>query len=199
VLLCSGKVCQRKDWGSGHKFECSNLKNLWQNAAKAAAAGNSKRPFLDPNEDAPVPQQVLFPYDLFLQLRKSTNSCRRAPVGLVNHGNNCYANAALQCMLYTKPLRAYLDQGLHSKDCNRPHDRDWCLLCVLSVRQRNATHTGDTAWDSAQQHTARQEANMCGCQAVAIGAVRDPSSIQQSLACSCWFRVWADALKYPPF
>lgn len=80
-----------------------------------------------------MPQQVLFSYELFLQLRKNPSSCRRAPIGLINHGNNCYANAALQCLLYTKPLRAYLDQGLHSKDCNRPHDRDWCLLCVLSV------------------------------------------------------------------
>lgn len=132
VKYC-GPVCQRKDWGSCHKFECQNLKNLRQNAAKAAAAGNSKPPFLDPNEDAPVPQQVLFSYELFLQLRKNNSSCRRAPVGLINHGNNCYANAALQCLLYTKPLRAYLDQGLHSKDCNRPHDREWCLLCVLSV------------------------------------------------------------------
>lgn len=145
---CSGQVCQRKDWGSGHKFECANLKNLKHNAAKAAAAGGSsggggsagsngtlscKPPFLDPNEDAPVPRQVLFPYELFLQLRKAPNSCRRAPIGLINHGNNCYANAALQCLLYTKPLRAYLDQDLHRKHCNRPHDRDWCLLCVLSV------------------------------------------------------------------
>jgi hypothetical protein len=133
LSLCSGLVCQRKDWGSCHKFECQNLKTLKQNAAKAAAAGISKPPFLDPNEDAPVPQQVLFSYDLFLQLRKNPNSCQRAPIGLVNHGNNCYANAALQCMLFTKPLRAYLDEGLHHKDCNRPRDRDWCLLCVLSV------------------------------------------------------------------
>jgi hypothetical protein len=136
------QVCQRKDWGSGHKFECLNLKNLRSNAAKAAAAGNSKPPFLDPNEDAPVPQQVLFSYELFLQLRKGPSSCWRAPVGLINHGNNCYANAALQCLLYTKPLRAYLDQGLHSKDCNRPHDRDWCLLCVLSVSR---------VWGGAEQ------------------------------------------------
>lgn len=133
LLICSGQVCQRKDWGSCHKFECQNLKNLKQKAAKAAAAGISKPPFLDPNEDAPVPQQVLFSYDLFLQLRKTANSCRRPPVGLTNHGNNCYANAALQCLLFTKPLRAYLDQGLHSSNCNRPHDRDWCLLCVLTV------------------------------------------------------------------
>lgn len=140
LLLCarSGQVCQRKDWGSCHKFECQNLKNLRQNTVTAAAAGNSKPPFLDPNEDAPVPQQVLFSYDLFLQLRKNPNSCKRAPIGLTNHGNNCYANAALQCLLYTKPLRAYLDQGLHSKDCNRPHDRDWCLLCVLSVSERKS-------------------------------------------------------------
>jgi ubiquitin C-terminal hydrolase len=129
-------VCQRKDWSSSHKFECPNFKARRQLEAKAAAAGNSKPPFLDRHEDAPVPQQVLFPYELFMQLRKNPNSCRRAPVGLINHGNNCYANAALQCLLYTKPLRAFLDQGLHNKGCNKPHDRDWCLLCVLTVREQ---------------------------------------------------------------
>lgn len=144
LTTCSGQVCQRKDWGSCHKFECQNLKSLKQKAAKAAAAGISKPPFLDPNEDAPVPQQVLFSYDLFLQLRKNANSCRRPPVGLTNHGNNCYANAALQCLLFTKPLRAYLDQGLHSSNCNRPHDRDWCLLCVLTVRLTAGAPTGSS-------------------------------------------------------
>lgn len=133
----SGPVCQRKDWGSGHKYECPNLKQ--QHKAQVEAAGQAKPPFLDPNEDAPVPRQVLFPYDVFLQLRKTSSSCKRAPIGLTNHGNNCYANAALQCLLFTQPLRAYLDQGLHSRQCNKPHDKDWCLLCVLSVGLRRGS------------------------------------------------------------
>lgn len=30
---------------------------------------------------------------------------------------SCYANAVLQCLIYTPPLTAYLYEGLHSKAC----------------------------------------------------------------------------------
>lgn len=138
MLLCSGRVCQSQDWRSNHKFECPNL----QKSAALAAISSSeqlvngavhKPPPPDPNEDAPVPQQVLFPYQHYLQLSHSRYSCRKPPVGFSNLGNNCYANAALQCLLANKPLRAYLDQGLHSSSCNKPSRQEWCLLCELQV------------------------------------------------------------------
>jgi hypothetical protein len=151
LLPCSSIVCQRKDWGSNHKFECDNLQKLAAHAAAAAAgaSGNgrpassstvSKPPPLDPNEDAPVPRQVLFPYQHYLQLCHNRTSCRKQPIGLTNHGNNCYANCALQCLLASRPLRAYLDQGLHSRDCNKPGN-EWCLLCQLQVRLGRSEQT----------------------------------------------------------
>lgn len=79
-----------------------------------------------------MPRQVLFSYQHYLQLCHNRTSCRRPPIGLTNHGNNCYANSALQCLLASRPLRAYLDQGLHSRDCNKPGN-EWCLLCQLQV------------------------------------------------------------------
>ncbi|WIA19159.1 hypothetical protein OEZ85_003805 [Tetradesmus obliquus] len=142
VKYCS-IACQRKDWGSNHKFECDNLQKQAAAQTAAAALGSSsghpasngslsKPPPLDPNEDAPVPRQVLFSYQHYLQLCHNRTSCRRPPIGLTNHGNNCYANSALQCLLASRPLRAYLDQGLHSRDCNKPGN-EWCLLCQLQV------------------------------------------------------------------
>jgi ubiquitin carboxyl-terminal hydrolase 36/42 len=153
-LSRSSIVCQRKDWGSNHKFECDNLQKLAaaHAAAPAAASGNSsghpassntlcKPPPPDPNEDAPVPRQVLFSYQHYLQLCHNRTSCRRPPIGLTNHGNNCYANSALQCLLASRPLRAYLDQGLHSRDCNKPGN-EWCLLCQLQVRLKTGSAVG---------------------------------------------------------
>jgi len=100
--------------------------------AKASQQPASRLP-LDPDGDAPVPHQVLFPHQHYLQLWHKSSS-RRPPVGLTNPGNNCYANACLQCLLMNKPLRAYLDQGLHTSSCNKPHRNEWCLLCELQVR-----------------------------------------------------------------
>jgi hypothetical protein len=31
---------------------------------------------------------------------------------------SCYANAVLQCLMFTRPLTTYLLEGLHSKNCN---------------------------------------------------------------------------------
>eukprot|EP00878_Enallax_costatus_P020329 GHUV01021482.1.p1 GENE.GHUV01021482.1~~GHUV01021482.1.p1 ORF type:complete len:218 (+),score=28.78 GHUV01021482.1:345-998(+) len=136
VKYC-GRVCQAQDWRSNHKFECPNLQKqaaLAASSSEQVANGAVSKPAPpDPNEDAPVPQQVLFPYQHYLQLSHNRNSCRKPPVGFTNLGNNCYANAALQCLLANKPLRAYLDQGLHSSSCNKPSRHEWCLLCELQV------------------------------------------------------------------
>eukprot|EP00878_Enallax_costatus_P006492 GHUV01006806.1.p1 GENE.GHUV01006806.1~~GHUV01006806.1.p1 ORF type:complete len:820 (+),score=282.32 GHUV01006806.1:139-2598(+) len=148
-LLCSGRVCQAQDWRSNHKFECPNLQKqaaLAASSSEQVANGAVSKPAPpDPNEDAPVPQQVLFPYQHYLQLSHNRNSCRKPPVGFTNLGNNCYANAALQCLLANKPLRAYLDQGLHSSSCNKPSRHEWCLLCELQVicKRLDAASAGD--------------------------------------------------------
>ncbi|GJN03802.1 hypothetical protein PR202_ga21282 [Eleusine coracana subsp. coracana] len=48
------------------------------------------------------------------------------PFGLRNLGNSCYANAVLQCLMFTRPLTSYLLGRLHSKNCSR---KEWCFMC----------------------------------------------------------------------
>ncbi|KAL1566819.1 ubiquitinyl hydrolase 1 [Salvia divinorum] len=69
--------------------------------------------------------KIIFPPKLFIQLY-SCDGIELYPVGLLNCGNSCYANAVLQCLTFTRPITAYLLQGLHSKTCR---NRDWCLIC----------------------------------------------------------------------
>jgi ubiquitin C-terminal hydrolase len=48
--------------------------------------------------------------------------------GLHNLGNTCYLNSVLQCLTYTEPFVAYLQNGKHkssckfSATCNQPID-----------------------------------------------------------------------------
>lgn len=66
---------------------------------------------------------TLFPYDLFIKLYEKVEL---HPFGLHNLGNSCYANAVLQCLMFTRPLASYLLGGLHSKNCSK---REWCFMC----------------------------------------------------------------------
>ncbi|KAI3965275.1 hypothetical protein MKW92_010227 [Papaver armeniacum] len=69
--------------------------------------------------------KMLFPYDVFIKLYNK-DKAELHPFGLTNLGNSCYANAVLQCLAYTRPLTAYLLQGLHSKACTK---QEWCFIC----------------------------------------------------------------------
>ncbi|RCV31529.1 hypothetical protein SETIT_6G185200v2 [Setaria italica] len=66
---------------------------------------------------------TLFPYELFVKLY---DKVELHPFGLHNLGNSCYANAVLQCLMFTRPLTTYLLGGLHSKNCSK---REWCFMC----------------------------------------------------------------------
>ncbi|XP_074559204.1 ubiquitin carboxyl-terminal hydrolase 16-like [Curcuma longa] len=77
---------------------------------------------------------MLFPYDLFIKLYNSDKIDLR-PCGLTNCGNSCYANAVLQCLTFTRPLTAYLLEGLHSKACPK---EEWCFTCELESLARTA-------------------------------------------------------------
>ncbi|KAI8475527.1 MAG: hypothetical protein J3K34DRAFT_517344 [Monoraphidium minutum] len=155
VSYCSTN-CQRQDWNRGHKYECQRLQNqasvaaanrmaaakgklAKQTAAQAAAAAAARPPGggaaaapQEPQEEAPVPRQVIFPYAAFLRLVAggAGRGRRSGPRGLANVGNSCYANATMQCLLATRPLRAFLDAGVHSAGCRKPPCA-WCLLCEL--------------------------------------------------------------------
>ncbi|KAJ0795970.1 putative ubiquitinyl hydrolase 1 [Helianthus annuus] len=69
----------------------------------------------------------LFPYEMFVKLYQ-WKQFELQPFGLNNCGNSCYANAVLQCLVYTPPLTAYLLEGLHSKACDK---RERCFTCEL--------------------------------------------------------------------
>jgi ubiquitin carboxyl-terminal hydrolase 36/42 len=69
---------------------------------------------------------MLFPYDLFLKLYNSDRTDLR-PFGLANCGNSCYANTVFQCLAFTRPLTAYLLEGLHAKKCGLK--TEWCFTC----------------------------------------------------------------------
>ncbi|XP_010277575.1 PREDICTED: ubiquitin carboxyl-terminal hydrolase 17-like [Nelumbo nucifera] len=45
-------------------------------------------------------------------------------------GYNCYANAVLQCLAFTRPLACYLLQGHHSKACPK---KEWCFTCEFEA------------------------------------------------------------------
>ncbi|KAL5668268.1 hypothetical protein ACJX0J_020489, partial [Zea mays] len=68
-------------------------------------------------------ESTLFPYELFVRLYVKVEL---RPFGLHNLGNSCYANAVLQCLMFTRPLTTYLLEGLHSKNCSQ---NGWCFMC----------------------------------------------------------------------
>ncbi|WVZ92464.1 hypothetical protein U9M48_038527 [Paspalum notatum var. saurae] len=68
-------------------------------------------------------ESTLFPYELFVKLY---GKVELHPFGLHNLGNSCYANAVLQCLMFTRPLTTYLLEGLHSKNCSK---KEWCFMC----------------------------------------------------------------------
>jgi len=46
--------------------------------------------------------------------------------GLKNIGNTCFLNSVLQCVLYTVPLKNYLNYSEHSQMCNM---KEVCFIC----------------------------------------------------------------------
>lgn len=58
----------------------------------------------------PLPKQVLFPPERYAELAAAPPA-RKAPLGLSNVGNSCYANSLLQGLLATPTLAAYLVSG----------------------------------------------------------------------------------------
>ncbi|XP_075511756.1 LOW QUALITY PROTEIN: ubiquitin carboxyl-terminal hydrolase 17-like [Primulina tabacum] len=75
-----------------------------------------------------------FSYECFVQLY-NWNKVELRPRGLMNCGNSCYANAVLQCLVFTPPLTAYFLQGLHSKTCGK---REWCFTCEFELLVKKA-------------------------------------------------------------
>ncbi|XP_021895044.1 ubiquitin carboxyl-terminal hydrolase 15 [Carica papaya] len=89
-------------------------------------------------DDSPKKIKMLFPYEEFVRFFQC-EVFNLSPRGLVNCGNSCYANAALQCLTSTKPLIIYLLQRSHSRACC---GKDWCLMCELERHVMMLRETG---------------------------------------------------------
>lgn len=156
AAYCSAP-CQQKDWALRHRQQCKRLRRLQPRAAgpahgrsgarvaagavpAAAAPPRCARP-QESNSTPPVPKHVLFPYADFKQLLQSVPQ-RKAPVGLVNVGNSCYANSLLQALLATPALASYLVSGRHTESCVKPSPSDWCALCELQGLAQAAYRDG---------------------------------------------------------
>ncbi|XP_068652589.1 ubiquitin carboxyl-terminal hydrolase 18-like [Aristolochia californica] len=147
VRYCS-TVCQSRDWRSGHKNKCRDMKFVDSvNSTKSAKrrtglvdnpSGSS--PFLTARgscKELKQPLKVLFPYDEFVKLFNWDNP-GFPPCGLLNCGNSCFANVVLQCLACTKPLVAYLLEKGHSRECCR---NDWCFFCELQQHIQRASQS----------------------------------------------------------
>ncbi|XP_051188165.1 ubiquitin carboxyl-terminal hydrolase 17 isoform X3 [Lolium perenne] len=76
-------------------------------------------------QTAPIFVSTSESYELFVKLY-NFEKVELHPFGLCNLGNSCYANVVIQCLTFTRPLTAYLLEGLHSKNCS---NKVWCFLC----------------------------------------------------------------------
>lgn len=136
--------------------------------------------------------KTVMQYDAFLSLY-SSNEVDLKPFGLINCGNSCYANAVLQCLAYTRPLTAYLLQGIHSKECWK---EDWCFICefeqlMLKGRQgytplspirilSNISHLGHGREEDAHEflrYAVDTMQSVCVELAGFVGPVREESTL----------------------
>ncbi|WZZ90006.1 hypothetical protein YC2023_118585 [Brassica napus] len=70
-----------------------------------------------------------------------TKTIRKIGAGLENLGNTCYLNSVLQCLTYTEPLAAYLQDVAHEQRCKwwfACRVAGFCALCAMQRHVRTA-------------------------------------------------------------
>ncbi|KAF8074413.1 hypothetical protein N665_1104s0021 [Sinapis alba] len=93
----------------------------------------TKRPFSSPSVKRPDGSD---PLEHGLDRELTFNrTIRRIGAGLENLGNTCFLNSVVQCLTYTEPLAAYLQDVGHEKRC---HVAGFCALCAMQKHVRIA-------------------------------------------------------------
>ncbi|CAF1892453.1 hypothetical protein Bca4012_048664 [Brassica carinata] len=64
-----------------------------------------------------------------------SRTIRKIGAGLENLGNTCFLNSVVQCLTYTEPLAAYLQDVGHGRRC---HMAGFCALCAMQKHVRLA-------------------------------------------------------------
>ncbi|RAL47956.1 hypothetical protein DM860_015743 [Cuscuta australis] len=142
VKYCS-EACQSSHWNSGHKLKCRAFRSSCMNKS---AMGSSTMRRRRTSEISLVPAsgtsktlshsgKILFPYEEFVELF-NWNKLGFPPCGLLNCGNSCFANVVLQCLVYTRPLVAYILKKGHVRECKR---NDWCFFCEFERHVEKAS------------------------------------------------------------
>nr|GMD21745.1 ubiquitin carboxyl-terminal hydrolase 18-like [Ipomoea batatas] len=132
VKYCS-ETCQRSHWKSEHKLKCIDSRPTCKDKLVLATSTSRRRktsvvslvPASGSSKILNQSRKILFPYEEFVQLF-NWDKPGFPPCGLLNCGNSCFANVVLQCLVYTKPLIAYILEKGHARECKR---NDWCFFC----------------------------------------------------------------------
>ncbi|CAL5411598.1 unnamed protein product [Camellia sinensis] len=138
-LIFSG-ACQTSHWKSGHKTKCKDFQLSGQ--VKSMQSAYMQHGWRDSSAVALVPSSgtvniTKLSKEDFVEL---FNWDKRGfpPCGLLHRGNSCFANVVLQCLVYTRPLVAYLLEKGHRKECRR---NDWCFLCEFQTHVKRSSES----------------------------------------------------------
>ena len=148
VRYCT-TACQAADWKAGHKNICrvngaavSPARSpSRQRGSSASKRGDTVASSTSSSDEGVLlkPKKVLLPFDDFRKLWKSSrapddseseNDSPRAPIGLRNVGNSCFANSVTQCLLHMEPFANYFLRGMshaESGECSKAGE--WCPIC----------------------------------------------------------------------
>ena len=148
VRYCT-TACQAADWKAGHKNICrvngaavSPARSpSRQRGSSASKRGDTVASSTSSSDEGVLlkPKKVLLPFDDFRKLWKSSrapddseseNDSPRAPIGLRNVGNSCFANSVTQCLLHMEPFANYFLRDMshaESGECSKAGE--WCPIC----------------------------------------------------------------------
>ncbi|CAL5390249.1 unnamed protein product [Camellia sinensis] len=121
----SSGACQTYHWKSGHKTKCKDFQ--FSRQVKSMQSAYMQHGRRDSSAIALVPSSGT------INITKQSKEDKRGfpPCGY-------FANVVLQCLVYTRPLVAYLLEKGHRKECRR---NDWCFLCEFQTHVKRSSES----------------------------------------------------------